>query len=270
MLSYATGTVGRGWVYAVNTALDETGATVGPLLMALVLFRGGGARTGYAWLLPSSLLALVALAAARLAFPLPARLEGTQPTARASGFGRAYWLYMVAGACFAAGLMSFELISYHLASAAVVRPQWIPALLALATVVGIVASLVLGALYDRIGIGAVVAGVTLSAIFAPLVFLGGLTLVVAGMLLWDIGYATQDTLLKALIAGVLPAGRRNVAFGLYYVGYGVGWLVGSVATGLLYARSRPALVAFSVAVQLASLPFFVAAARSEESRRDEV
>ena len=95
-------------------------------------------------------------------------------------------------------------------------------------------------------------------------------MIVAGMQLWGVGYATQDTLLKALIAGVLPQGRRNVAFGLYYVGYAVGWLVGSVATGLLYARSRPALVVFSVAVQLLSLPCFVAAARSEKPRRDGV
>src|SRR5689334_6913710 len=39
MLSYATGRLGKGWVYGVNSALDETGATLGPLLMALVLVR---------------------------------------------------------------------------------------------------------------------------------------------------------------------------------------------------------------------------------------
>ena len=38
MLWSSTGTLGRGWVYALNTALDETGATLGPLLIALVLF----------------------------------------------------------------------------------------------------------------------------------------------------------------------------------------------------------------------------------------
>jgi CO/xanthine dehydrogenase Mo-binding subunit len=32
------------------------------------------------------------------------------------------------------------------------------------------------------------------------------------------------------VAGVLPEGQRNLAFGLYYAGYGVGWLIGSVAT----------------------------------------
>src|SRR3954468_650247 len=41
MLSYTTGKHGRGWVYGVNTALDETGATLGPLIIALVLLLHG-------------------------------------------------------------------------------------------------------------------------------------------------------------------------------------------------------------------------------------
>jgi MFS family permease len=44
MLSYTTGRHGKGWVYAVNTALDEIGATVGPLVVAGVLFLNGGYR----------------------------------------------------------------------------------------------------------------------------------------------------------------------------------------------------------------------------------
>jgi hypothetical protein len=46
MLSYSTGKHGRGWVYAVNTAMDEAGATLGPLVIALVLYMKGGYRTG--------------------------------------------------------------------------------------------------------------------------------------------------------------------------------------------------------------------------------
>jgi hypothetical protein len=75
----------------------------------------------------------------------------------------------------------------------------------------------------------------------------------------------QDTLLKVLIASVLPEGRRNCAFGLFYIGYGGGWLIGSIAAALLYDRSRLALVIFAVAVQLASIPVFVSGARA--SRR---
>ena len=250
MLSYTTGTLGRGWVYGLNTALDETGATIGPLLAALVLFLRGDYRTAYALLVISAVLALISLTVARINFPLPSRLEeGT--TAPEKQLTRAYWLYMAAASFFAAGLMSFELISYHLSRAGIVSQPWIPIFLAISTAFGVLASLVLGRWYDRRGIPVLLGAILCTAAFAPLVFLGGFWLALAGILLWGIGYATQDTLFKALIAGVLPEGKRSQAFGLFYTGYGAGWLIGSVATGLLYERSRIALVVFAVAVQLA-------------------
>jgi len=265
MLSYSTGKHGKGWVYGVNTAMDETGATLGPLLIGLVLFVKGGEsyRTGYALLLISAFMALAALVAARVTFPVPSHLEkGGQKTATAKGFTSSYWLYMVAGACFAAGLMSFELISYHLSRSGIVTQHWIPFFLAISTGIGVIASLVLGRLYDRIGIWIVVTGVCLSAIFPPLVFLGSFWVALIGLIFWGVGYATQDTLLKAVIASVLPEGKRNLAFGLFYLGYGGGWLVGSVTTGLLYEHSRPLLIAFAIAVQLASVPVFWVADRA--------
>jgi MFS family permease len=267
MLSYSTGKHGKGWVYAVNTAMDETGATIGPLLIALALFKGATFRSGYALLLISSLLALATLVGARLLFPVPSRLEAGGPaTARAKGFTRAYWLYMAAGGCFAAGVMSFEFIAYHLSSTGTITGQRLPIYLALATIVSIIASLTLGRAYDSVGITAVIIAVIAAALFSPFVFFGGFWVALAGLMLWGIGYATQDTLLKVLIASVLPEGRRTLAFGLFYLAYGGGWLVGSVTTGLLYDRSRLALVVFAVIAQLASLPFFVLASRVTDGR----
>src|ERR1043166_1137880 len=242
MLSYSTGKHGRGWVYAVNSAMDETGATIGPLLMALALFWKNSFRTGYGWLLISSLLALLSLTAGRLEFPVPARLEAGGPsTARAKGFTRSYWLYMAAGTCFGAGLMSFEFVSYHLSQAHTISAQWIPALLAFATAVGVGANLLLGRAFDRFGIGVVAVAVIGVSAFSPLVFFGGVALVITGLALWGVGYAVQDPLLKAIIASVLPAARRNTAFGIFYIGYGGGWLAGSITTGLLYEHSRVAM-----------------------------
>jgi MFS family permease len=260
MLSYSTGKLGKGWVYALNTALDETGATIGPLIVAGVLLVKGSYQTAYAVLLISSVLALASLVAARWNFPLPSRLEqgGTAPE---KGFTPSYWLYMAAGTCFAAGLMSYELISYHLTSTGLVTRGWAPVLLAFATGCGVIASLVLGRTYDRFGLPVVLVAAVLSALFAPLVFSGSFALVLLAMPLWGIGYATQDTLLKAIVAGVLPEGRRNFAFGLFYTGYGSGWLIGSIVAGLLYEHSRSALVIFAVAAQVASLPLFVMARR---------
>jgi MFS family permease len=267
MLSYSTGKHGRGWVYAVNTAMDETGATLGPLLIALTLYLGAEFRSAYGILLISSLLALAALSVARMTFPVPSRLEESgPPTAKAGGFTRAYWLYMIAGSCFAAGLMSFEFIAYHLSTTGTVKEQWLPIFLAASTAFAVVASLVLGRTYDRIGIGAVIGGVIVTAAFSPLVFFADVWWwALAGLFVWGVGYAVQDTLLKVLIASVLPEGRRNYAFGLFYIGYGAGWLIGSVAAGLLYERSRMALVIFAVTVQLISVPVFLMGSRASNT-----
>jgi len=260
MLSYTTGALGKGWVYALNNALDQAGGSIGPLLMALVLFLKGGYRTGYAVLLGSTLLALATLTIARLFFPNPARLE-PRPTATLTRFTRSYWLYTLAGACIGAGLVSFELIAYHFSTAGTIADEWIPVFFSLAMAVDGVAGLILGRLFDRNGTPVVLVAFFLSSLFAPLVFLGSVPIALAGMVLWGIGFGAQDTLLKALIAGVLPEGRRNLAFGLFYAGYGGGWLLGSVTTGLLYGQSLLLLIAFSVAVQLVSLPVFFLAER---------
>jgi MFS family permease len=259
MLSYTTGQLGRGWVYGVHTSLDHAGRTIGPLVIALVLLLTGAFRTGYTVLLISAALALASLTVARLGFPAPARLE-QQPTATKHGFTRAYWLYLVAGACFAAGLMNFELIAFHLSASGVAR-QTIPLFLALATAIGSMASLGLGKLYDRVGMPVIFGAVFLTALFSPWVFLLPLAFALVGMVLWGLGQTTQDMLLSAVIAGVLPEGRRNLAFGLYYAGYGLGWLAGSAAVGILYEQSHAALVGFAMAAQATSVLIFMVGER---------
>jgi MFS family permease len=260
MLSYTTGTLGKGWVYALNTALDQFGATIGPLLIAGVLLLGGNYRTGYALLLIPTSMAFATLGVARWFFPHPSRLEAA-PTATATHFSTEYWLSMLAGACFAAGLISFELIAYHFAKSGAVSSAWIPVFFSLAMATNAVTSLIFGRLFDRLGRGVVIIAVLLSAPFAAPVFLGSFYVALLGMVVWGIGFATQDTLLKAIVAGMLPEGRRNLAFGLFYTGYGCGCLVGSVTTGLLYERSLSLLIGFSIAAQLASLPLFLLARR---------
>src|SRR5438445_5978068 len=47
MLSYAGKSIGAGWVFRLNEALDQAGATIGPLLVALILYLKGGFRSGF-------------------------------------------------------------------------------------------------------------------------------------------------------------------------------------------------------------------------------
>lgn len=265
MISYTTGKLGAGWAFGLNTALDEAGATIGPLIVALVLFLHGDYRTGYALLLISVIFAAAALLAARISFPVPARLEQGRAMAREKAFERPYWLYMAGGALFAAGLLSYEIGAYHLTRTRIVPGMWVPVLLAFSTLCGVFANLALGRLYDRFGTAALAAAVILSALFAPVLFAGGFVAVLLAMPLWGIGYATQDTLLKAVIAGMLPRGHRGLAFGLFYTAYGAGWLLGSIAIGALYGVSLAALAAFAASAQLLSLPVFLMAAKAQKT-----
>ncbi|WP_309142467.1 MFS transporter [Bradyrhizobium sp. sGM-13] len=266
MLSYATKQHGRGWVYAVHGALDSAGRTLGPVVVAMVFFLEGDDRTGYALLLIPALLALAALAFARIQFPAPSDLE-QQREAQAIGFTSAYWLYMSASACFAAGLMSFELIAYHLSTSGLVSKTGVPLFLAFGTGIAVVVTLALGKLYDRFGLPVLLAATFVTSLFSPFVFLGGFYFVLFGMALWGVGQVIQDMLLKAVVAGILPEGQRNLAFGLFYMGYGGGWLIGSIVAGILYQQSRIGLVVFAVIAQMVSLPLFLIAQRRQRAEQ---
>jgi MFS family permease len=264
MLSYTTHELGRGWVYAVNTALDESGATLGPLIVALVLFLNGSYRLAFSCFLASSILALCFLTLARLGYPLPSELEpsaGRRELKKA--FTESYWLYMAAASLFAVGIFSYELVAYHLLKTKMLRAEWIPVFLAGITGLGVGTNLILGKLYDKFGLPVILAAVFLSSGFSCLMFFGGFTGILLAMPLLGIAYATQDTLFAALISGLLPRGQRNFAFGLFYLGYGLGWLSGSTAIGLLYDQSLSALVLVTTIAQLLSLPLFLFAFRRE-------
>lgn len=262
MLSYTTAKYGRGWVYALNTALDETGATIGPLIVAFALFKGASYRLAYSLLIISSILTLISLIVARVKFPVPAKLEELSPSTVqnvSTSFSRSYWLYMIAGSCFAAGLLSYELVSVHLLKMGFLSEAMIPVLLAGATGSGVISNLILGHYFDKYGIKTVLAAVFISSMFSPLAFFGPKWAVLTSMIFLGVGYATQDTLLKAIIAGEIPKDRRNLAFGLFYTGYGVGWVIGSIISGLLYDYSHSLLVIFIMAIQIVSIPLFLQA-----------
>src|SRR5438132_11340253 len=61
MLSFAGKQIGRGWVFGLNEALDQAGATIGPLVISLTLFEHGNYRNAFALLLIPALLIIASL-----------------------------------------------------------------------------------------------------------------------------------------------------------------------------------------------------------------
>lgn len=264
MLSFAGKHLGQGWVFGLNEALDQTGATVGPLMISLVLFWHGGYRQGYALLLIPALLTLAVLVVARSFFPHPRQLEAGRPL-QTKGFSRAYWFYLVAASCLAAGFADFALIGFHFQRTGIVPEAMIPLFYAVAMVMGALGGLVFGRLYDRFGLPVALAAFAAGSLFAPLVFFGSGPVVWLGVILWGLGLGAQESLLKPIIAGLVNPSIRGTAFGVFDAGFGVAWFAGSAGMGLLYSRSLLLVVLFSVLAQVAALPIFLLARRQERA-----
>ncbi len=287
MLSHATSEVGRGWGFGLHEALDQIGAVLGPLIVAGVLAAKGSYQTGFAILLLPALLALSVLAVARLLYPNPRTFEAMPARPESKGLPRVFWLYLVAVALVAAGYADFPLIAYHFQKAAIVPEGWIAIFYAVAMAVDAIAALVFGRLFDRAGLVVLVAAVLLSALFAPLVFLAGLldsaapgsaifrTLVflggpsgaLLGVIAWGIGMGAQESILRAAIANMVSPDKRGSAYGVFNTGFGVFWFLGSALLGGLYDVSIPALIAFSVVAQLLAIPFFLLTRREPRSEQ---
>jgi len=255
MLAHAGQSIGQGWVFGLNEALDQTGATLGPLITAWVLYRREGYHHAFAVLLISALLCLAVLAVACLLHRRPEELEEKKaqpPTSEA--FSKAYWIYLAAGALIAAGFADFSLVAFHFQKTGSVEQSMIPVFYAVAMATGAVASAVLGKLLDKATLPVLLFAFGVPAFFAPLVFLYGTKVEFIGMILWGSGMGAQDSCLKAVLAPVLPSDRRSTGFGLFDTAFGIAWFIGSALMGLLYDKSVMTLVIFSVVVQLLALP----------------
>jgi MFS family permease len=127
-------------------------------------------------------------------------------------------------------------------------------------------SLLFGRLFDRFGFPVLIALTLLSALFAPLVFLGGFWLALLGAAIWGLGTGVHETLIPAAVAPMAPAARRASAYGLFTALYGTFWFIGSALIGILYDASVAAAAGFCVAAQAAAIPLLVWVARRSPSR----
>jgi MFS family permease len=254
MLSHATKEIGRGWGFGLHEAMDQIGAVLGPLIVSGVLYFKGGYRAGFGLLLVPALLAISVVMTARVLYPSPRDLETSSVKIEGKGFPRVFWLYLFAVALIAAGYADFPLIAYHFKKVSVASDSLIPIFYAVAMGVDALTAILFGRLFDRVGISILIVVALSSSLFAPLVFLGSFYFALMGMALWGIGMGAQESVMRAAVAGMIPADKRGTAYGTFNLGYGVFWFLGSAIMGVLYDASIQTLIVFSVVMQLASVP----------------
>jgi len=253
MLSHAGSQTGLGWGFGLHGALDQTGAILGPLIVSAALFWKGGYQTGFAILAIPAVCAMILLWSARYFYPRPRDLDIAPLDLSASDFPSLFWVYVAAAVLIAAGYADFPLIAFHFAKTALISPVWIPITYSLAMAADATAALLLGRLFDRIGIGAMLLATCASALAAPLAFLGVPAVAMIGIVLWGVGMGAQASVMSAAIARFAPASRRGTAYGIFNASYGLAWFAGSSLLGVLYGWSVGAVAAASTTLQIAGL-----------------
>ena len=255
LLSDATKVVGHGWGFGLHTAMDQTGAVLGPLLIAGIVAREEHFGPAFLWLALPALFAFAALTIARVMRPgLTSQPHQTTPTSK--HLPNVFWLYVAAAGLLAGGFVDFPLLAYHFQKTAIARPAAIPLYYAGAMAVNGLAALIFGRLFDRFGMRILALGIMVSLVALPLGFLGGSALAIVAVGCWGVGLGAQQATLRAGIAQLIPIEKRGNAYGVFNAVYGVLWFLGSVTMGVLYDYSLVMLVVFGIILQLGSAAMF--------------
>jgi MFS family permease len=253
LLSEATEVVGPGSGFGLHAAMDQTGAVLGPLLVATAVARSHRFGPAFIWLAVPALGAFIALLFARAMRPH----TGAPPVTPAKkNLPNVFWIYTAAACLLALGFVDFPLLAYHFQKNSLTKPEVVPLLYAGAMGLNGATALIFGRLFDRYGIQVIVIGIVVSLLALPFGFLGGATGVYIGVACWATGLGAQDATLRSGISQVVSMNKRSTAFGAFNAAYGILWFVGSVTMGVLYDFSLVALVAFGIAAQLAAAGFF--------------
>jgi predicted MFS family arabinose efflux permease len=188
-------------------------------------------------------------------------MESHPPDLHSQGLPEVFWIYLAGAALVGAGFADFPLIAFHFEKVHAVSGTMIPVFYSVAMGASGAGSLVFGRLFDRLGIGVLIPLTIISALFAPLVFLGGFWTALAGAAVWGVGMGVHESIVPAAVAPMVPPNRRASAYGLFNAGYGVFWFLGSSLIGITYDISIHATIALCVVLELAAIPFFLAARR---------
>ena len=124
LLSDATKEVGHGWGFGLHTAMDQTGAVLGPLLVAAIVAREHSFGPAFLWLIVPAVAALLSLIVARMMRPVVAVDPPAQPESQ--NLPKIFWFYVAGAGILAGGFVDFPLLAYHFQNMSIAQPAAIP------------------------------------------------------------------------------------------------------------------------------------------------
>lgn len=256
LTSFTQPYLGAGKAFAINEALDQLGAFLGPLIVFFILSaKGGGTLENYRFsFLILGIFAIVTLCIlffARYKYPNPDQFEKKQVKRPGLSKMSTFVIYMIAIACIAMGFIDYPVLAFHLDSLQLIESTRIPLLYAMAMGVDAIAALLFGHMFDKKGLISLVYPILISGLTAPLILLiDGTWAIILGIICWGIGMGAQESILKAVVAKIVPKDYRARGYGVFATIFGLFWFLGSVIVGALYDTSLVGLTIFVVSMEI--------------------
>ena len=259
----------RGRVFGVHRAADHAGAVVGPLvaLFCLQWLMLPVRQVFWVAAVPGVLAVLVAVLFVREAaleraeapadladLAAPAAAEHARSDARSAPLPAGFWRALAPILLFTLGNSTDAFLLLRASSLGVPTP-FIPVLWMVLHVVKSAASVPGGALSDRLGRRPlIVAGwLVYAAVY------GGFAVATTAWHVWllfalyGVMFGLTEGAEKALVADLVPAARRGVAFGWYHATIGIAALPASVLFGVVWDRyGAPSAFAMGAALALSA------------------
>ncbi len=274
LTSFTQPHLGAGKAFAINEALDQLGAFLGPFIIYLILAnRDGNAidnyRFAFLFLGIFAIVTLCILVFARFKYPNPDHFELEKPKMDSPIKSTSFIIYMVAISFIAIGFMDYPLIAYHLEETNRITSEHIPLLYAMAMGVDAIAALIFGYLFDRKGIISLVYPIAIASLAIPIIFLiQGIWTIIIGIVLWGIGMGAQESIFKAVVAKIVPKEYRARGYGIFSTVFGLFWFLGSLMIGILYDVSFIGLALFTFIFEILGVILIIVLARKIHNEKD--
>ncbi len=262
LTSFTTQHLGAGKAFALQEAMDQFGAFLGPIFVFLVLNLNKGTelqgyQLAFGLLGIFAIMTLVILVVSRIKYPHPDEFE-TKTFSKGFKGNKYFNLYMIAIVFIALGFIDYPVLAFHISKTSSISVIYVPLLYALAMGIDAIAALIFGHLYDKKGILSLQIAIGITLFISPVLFLlEGVSVLIIGVILWGIGMGAQESILKAVISGLVSKDKRATAYGIFYTVFGSSWFLGSLVIGYLYDINVLYIVIFTVVSEFIALGILI-------------
>lgn len=250
LISVTTKGIGRGKAFGLHELFDQIGATLGPALMALVIYYFSTKGVSSLKQFRIAFLVLFVPYVILLAVLMSGYLKMRVPTAKALDIARktevrekltgSFYMYSFAVMLNTAGLFHIALILY-LASYIFENVLWlVPILYLIVQGIDAVAAPISGAAYDKYGRKTLMVPFALSIV--PTLFIAAMfietklvidepVLLIIAVLFFGIILGMQESIYRAAVADMTGVKKRGTGYGIFNTAYGLGFLLSGVVLG---------------------------------------